>query len=1168
VADVPDTPPLVAALLQLTRAVGRTERLDEIYEAALDAIECGLHVPRASILVFDPDGVMRFKAWRNLSDRYRAAVEGHTPWSRDTRGAQPIVVTDVAADAALAPYMETIRAERIGAMAFIPLEAADGVLGKFMLYYAAPHTMSPDELRTATLIAAQVAFAIDRTRAQLAAKESEARLRFALEAANMGTWVWDLASNTVRWSDNVERIHGLQPGAFDGTFASYEREIHPDDRERVFASINRALAEGVPHDVEYRIVAGDGTVRWVEGKGRVEYDAAGRPRRMTGVCMNATPRKSAEIARVQALEESNRTAQHLAAIVESSDDAIVSKDLNGTIKSWNRGAERMLGYSEAEAVGRPITMIVPSDRHAEEDQVLAHVRAGDPVEIETVRLHQDGRHLFVSLKVSPIKDPQGRVVGASSIARDITGRKQAEAERTELHRRLTMLVEASASLLQSPKTQSVRSATVSLARRLLVADGYAVWSSDEEHPGWHVVESDGVSPSFACRVISSYEGRPAPRTALFSAPQAIEDVAAAPILKEQLAAYREEGIRSMLVCPMRFGSERAGTLVFYYRTPHAFSEIDVQVGQALANLAAAALTTAELYEEQTAQRNAAEYARRQAAFLADATAILSQSLDYEQTLSAVARLAVPEIADWCAVDIIDPAGKLQRLAVAHADPIKMAQARAIQERYPPDPNLPGGVHQVIRTGRPAMMAQIPAELVAAIAHDDEHRQMLAELAVTSYMCVPLVSTSGTLGAMTFVFAESGRHFSDRDLAFAQDVAARAALAIENAFAYRRSNEANRLKDEFLATLSHELRTPLNAILGYAQMLNIGILEGERQANAISVLTRNAEALRQIIDDVLDVSRITSGKLRLAMRSVELEEILKNAVATVQPAADAKGVAIELDVARSVPSVWGDPDRLQQVIWNLLSNAVKFTDSGGHVQLRLDRDPSGVRIVVSDDGRGIEPAFLPHIFERFRQADSRFSREHGGLGLGLAIVRDLIELHGGTVSASSAGLGKGATFEIQLPLSGTHAKAGTDRPGAAAAPEPQPARLPNRLSGARILAVDDEGDALELLRVILESAGAEVATAGSAEAALELLRHERFDALIADIGMPRVDGLELIRRVRETLPAPANRIPAAALTAYARSEDRVTALAHGFQLHIAKPVNPMTVVVSVASLLNR
>jgi PAS domain S-box-containing protein len=1005
--------------LQLTHAISRTQHLDEVCDAALEALAAGLDVRRAAILLFDPDGAMRFRAWRGLSDAYRAAVEGHTPWTPHTKGANPIVVPDVTDDEGLAPYLTTIRAEDIAAMTFIPLEDADGVIGKFMLYYAEPHDVREDELQLASLIAAQVAFAAERIRAYRTAKESEERL-----------------------------------------------------------------------------------------------------------------------------EQSSRASQRLAAIVESSDDAIVSKDLNGVIMSWNRGAERMFGYSASEAIGQSITLIIPPNLRAEEDMVLARIRAGEPVEIETVRRRKDGTSVDISLKVSPVRDAERRVVGASKIARNISARKQDEAERAELHRRLTILVEASASLLDSPETDSVRSATVSLARQLLVADGYAVWISEPDQPAWRVVKSEGISTAFASRVIASYRGGAAPAATIFSAPLPVTEVAAQPMIEEQLAAYREEGIRSMLVCPMRLGAERAGTLTFYYRIPHLFSDVDVQTGQAIANLAAAALTTADLYDQQRQQRDAADSARRHASFLANATAILSRSLDYEQTLAALARLAVPEIADWCAVDIVDPAGRLQRLAVAHVDPAKVEYARVLEQRDPADPGAPGGVHDVIRTGKPAMMG-------------------------TSYICVPLVSAGGTFGAMTFVFGESQRHYGEHDLEFAQEVAARAALAIENAFTYRRAHDANRLKDEFLATLSHELRTPLNAILGYAQMLNLGVLKGERRSKAVTVLTRNAEALRQIIDDVLDVSRITSGKLRLNVRPVELDEILKNAVATVQPAADAKGVSLQMIIDSQVPPVSGDPDRLQQVFWNLLSNATKFTPRGGHVQLRLERVPSSVQIVVSDDGQGIEPAFLPHIFERFRQADSRFSREHGGLGLGLAIVRELIELHGGTVSASSDGPGAGAAFTVCLPPMIVFGGPPSVEPGGRTLePSAVTNELPERLDGVRILAVDDEEDALGLLRVILESAGAEVTTAGSALLALDLLRNLAFDAIIADIGMPRMDGFELIRAIRQTLPPPANRVPAAALTAYARSEDRVTALASGFQMHIAKPVNPTELVIATAALIGR
>jgi signal transduction histidine kinase/CheY-like chemotaxis protein len=532
-------------------------------------------------------------------------------------------------------------------------------------------------------------------------------------------------------------------------------------------------------------------------------------------------------------------------------------------------------------------------------------------------------------------------------------------------------------------------------------------------------------------------------------------------------------------------------------------------------------------------------------------------------------LAVREIADWCAVDIVDQSGDIRRLVVEHIDPGKREYARELQQKYPPVRNAVDGVHQVIRTGKPILVKSISPELLKERVRNEEWLRIVQALGLTSYLAVPIVSPAGVLGAMTFVLAESGRHYREQDLAFAQDVAARAALAIDNAFAYQRAHTANRLKDEFLATLSHELRTPLNAILGYAQMLNLGALQREGYARALAVITRNADALRQIIDDVLDVSRITSGKLRLAVRPIDVHDVLQNAVATMQPAADAKGVALQLTFAPSLPLISGDPDRLQQVVWNLLSNAVKFATRGGHVWVSAEYSDGLVELAVKDDGPGIDPNFVPHLFERFRQADSRFSREHGGLGLGLAIVRELVELHGGTVSAESEGLGSGATFRVQLPTTLT---ARETRPVPHDAGRVVPALveggLTTVLKNARILAVDDQEDARDLLRLILENAGAEVTTASSAAEVLELLERTRYDALIADLGMPQMDGLELIRRVRQTLPAPANELPAAALTAYARSDDRISAVASGFQMHLAKPVNPTELVVAIGSLIGR
>lgn len=380
--------------------------------------------------------------------------------------------------------------------------------------------------------------------------------------------------------------------------------------------------------------------------------------------------------------------------------------------------------------------------------------------------------------------------------------------------------------------------------------------------------------------------------------------------------------------------------------------------------------------------------------------------------------------------------------------------------------------------------------------------------------------------------------------------------------------ANRLKDDFLATLSHELRTPLNAILGYGRMLRQGAVDAGRQARAFEIIERNAASLTQMVGDVLDVSRIVGGKIRLNVQAVDLPVVVEEAVATIRGAADAKGVRLQVVVDPAAGPISGDPDRLQQIVWNLLSNAVRFTPKEGRVQLRLERVNSHVEIVVSDTGMGVPPDFLPHVFERFRQADSRFSREHGGLGLGLAITRDLVQLHGGTIQAFSDGVGRGATFRVQLPLMSVHPTAGShERENPAAEARPPMAPLKS-LAGVRVLTVDDEADALTLVRDVLEAAGATVVMADSAAKALQALAHEIPDVMITDLGMPAMDGFALLDAVRASGDAAVRGIPVAALTAYARSEDRTRALRAGFQMHLSKPIDPAELVAAVSTLARR
>lgn len=397
---------------------------------------------------------------------------------------------------------------------------------------------------------------------------------------------------------------------------------------------------------------------------------------------------------------------------------------------------------------------------------------------------------------------------------------------------------------------------------------------------------------------------------------------------------------------------------------------------------------------------------------------------------------------------------------------------------------------------------------------------------------------------------------------------------EQVQARHEAENANRMKDEFLATLSHELRTPLNAILGWSNMLQTRTFSQEEAKKALATIERNARSQNQLIDDILDVSRIITGKLRLDVRAVDLSSVIAAAIDAARPAAEAKNIRLQVLLDPQAGLISGDPDRLQQVIWNLLSNAVKFTPKGGRVQVRLERVNSHVEIVVSDTGTGIEAEFLPFVFDRFRQSDGSMTRRHGGLGLGLAIVRQIIELHGGTVAVESDGAQQGATFTVNLPLlpvrreptnealPRVHPTAETGVAAAASSDSPP------ELDSVRVLLVDDEQDSRDLLNLVLNLRGALVTTAISAAEALELIKQERFDVIISDIGMPEENGFSLIKKIRGLPDEQGGAVPAIALTAYARAEDRVQALRSGFQMHVAKPVEPDELVVAVANLAGR
>jgi PAS domain S-box-containing protein len=802
--------------------------------------------------------------------------------------------------------------------------------------------------------------------------------------------------------------------------------------------------------------------------------------------------------------------RHLAQVVESSDDAIVSKDLDGIITSWNRAAERMFGYTAAEAVGRSIRMIIPAGRQSEEDTVLTRIRAGKSVaHFETVRQRKDGSLLPISLTVSPIRDDAGRVVGASKIARDISDRKRADAAAS----RLAAVIESSDDAIVTKNLDGIIASWNPAAERMF---------------GYTAAEAIGRS----IRILI---------------PQDLQD--------------EEDTVLAKI---------RAGEAVDHYETTRRRKDgslvsisLSVSPIRGDGGVVVGASKIARDITERIRLRAAAVEQAQIAAKIGEVGAAVASTLERDTIVQKVTDTATELThAEFGAFfyNVVDPAGDAYMLYTLSGAP-KEAFANF------PHPRATAVFGPTFRGDGTVRLDDVTAD--PRYGKSAPYFGMPpGHLPVRSYLAVPVKGvTGGVLGGLFFGHSQVGV-FTEQHERLAEGIAAWASVALENARLYIEAQEANRTKDEFLAVLSHELRTPLNAILGYARLLRGGILTGEKADRGLQTLERNATWLTQIVEDVLDVSRIISGKIRLDVQPVSLPLIVDNSVATVQPAADAKGVRLQTIIDPGVARVSGDPDRLQQVVWNLVSNAVKFTPRNGRVQVRLERVNSNVEIVVSDTGVGIKPDFLPYVFERFRQAEAGTTRKTGGLGLGLAIVRHIVEMHGGTVDAASAGEGQGATFRVRLPVMIVQPQELETRREHPRTERVQPLTGLGDLRGIRVLAIDDEEDALTLLRTVLESAGAEVTTVASSLAALERIAATRPHALVIDLGMPEMDGFELIARVRSSTNPQIRDVPAAALTAFARSEDRTKALRSGFEMHLAKPVDPGELVASVATLVRR
>ncbi len=744
----------------------------------------------------------------------------------------------------------------------------------------------------------------------------------------------------------------------------------------------------------------------------------------------------------------------LARAIDSSGDAIVTATVDGIVASWNAGAERLLGFTADEMVGRPLTRLLPPDRVDDEVQRLATVRAGGRVgRYETTCVHKDGTVVDVAVSLSAITDDAGRVVGALEIVRDIGERKLLDARSAEHQRWL-------ASMLTSLSEGGI---AVDGAGRITFMNHVA-----ERLTGWARAAATGRHVESVVWLVEE-AGR-----------QRVENPAAEAVRQGATSAAPR---RALLVS--RDGSEcpvEATAAIFRGEAGDVFGAIMV-------------------LHDVSELRRAAQFQSRLAAIVESSDdAIASKTPD-------------GVVLSW-------NAGAARLFGYSAEEMI----GRPITVIFPPELLS----EEADFLGRIARGERIEHYETVRVRKDGRRVDVSVTLS-------PIKDSWGRVVGISKIARDiSAQKRIERE---------RAALLAREQQALRDSTMANRIKDEFLATLSHELRTPVNSILGWAELLGSGALGPAESSKALEVIARNARLQTQLIDELLDVSAITAGKVRLDVRPVDLSAVVQTALETLRPSAAIKRLEIETAIAAGGTLIMGDAARLQQVVWNLLNNALKFTPAGGRVRVELTRGAEFARLTITDTGVGIAPEALPSVFDRFRQADGGTTRRHGGLGLGLAIVRHLVELHGGSVWAESEGIGSGARFTVELALLRGHVH------GVPAVAPQRIAAGSGDLGGRRVLVVDDDRDGRELVARVLTLAGADVTTADSAAGALEILERRSFDVVVADVGMPDMDGYRMLSEARTRGIA----TPAIAVTAFAREDNGRRGPDGGFARQLAKPV---------------
>ena len=1016
----------------------------------------------------------------------------------------------------------------------------------------------------------------ERQQAKAALETEQELLKALLDHVQAGIVACDVDGILTLFNRSARKFHGLPEQPLPPEqWADYYDLYLPDGKTRMAKEnipLFRALQEQTVDQIEMMIIPKpkQGTARTLLASGQAIVDTQGNKQGAVVVMHDITERKQAEAE----LLISDVALQQMP-------DAILLTDLEGKIQRWLGNAEQIFGYTAAEAIGKPANFLHAANiQPSMTAEIIQSIEDGGEFCGEVPCQRKDGSEVPIEMTAKMVHDKDGNPIFIIGINKDITERKQAEAERAQLIREHTARLEAEADQQRSAflvRVTMVLGSSLNYEQTLasvadLVVPFFADWCAIDLLEANHEIHRVGMAHRDPEKVklgwelhqrypqqIDDAEGVPKVlRTGQAEFAAAIPEGAIARATQDaaHLQILSELGLRSCMISPLIARGQILGAISFVTAESNRhYTRADLLLAERIAHRAAIALDNARLYQEAQHAQQAAEQSAARLSRLQRVTAALSESLTPAQVADVIVDQGIAPLGATVAlVALLDETH--HELEVVRTFGYELEQLNG-WHRFSVNAQVP--LAEAVRTGQPVWAESSEVRAVRYPHLSESYEQH----SIGSWVSIPLMVEGRAVGGISFGFSEL-QVLKAEDQAFILSLAQQCAQAIARTHLYEaeqtarsQAEAANRIKDEFLAVLSHELRTPLNPILGWAKLLQKGKLNESKTALALATIERNAKLQAELIEDLLDVSRILQGKLSLTASPVDLTDTIQAAIETMRLAAEAKMIQIEVILDPDVRLVSGDSNRLQQVIWNLLSNAVKFSPQGGKVLLRLEQLEDQAQITISDTGRGIHPDFLPHVFDYFRQADGATTRKFGGLGLGLAIVRHLVELHGGTVKAESPGEGLGATFRVRLPLMATQSKNLSYE---------RSCEQSGDLSNISILVVDDETDTRDFVVFLLEQSGAKVTAVASAAEALAVIADFKPDLLLSDIGMPDIDGYMLMQQVRQLLPHQGGQVPAIALTAFAGEINHQQALSSGFQKHISKPVEPDQLIEAIATLL--